>query len=158
MQLAEDLGRLLAHRVIDRDRRADPSGPSSSFLGLIADSNTAIPADFAGVKVSIVFIQAGNSGAASPRGRPRHCLTASSTNTNPSTILRMLTHVAGAPSLLADAPLEISSTITPTTARPTTQPDRNAGPFTRPFGVASISTTAMIGTGLSATPTPNENT
>ena len=34
-------------------------------------------------------------------------------------------------------------------------PPRNAGPFTRPFGVASISTTAMIGTGLRATPTAN---
>ena len=38
---------------------------------------------------------------------------------------------------------------------PTTHPIRNANPFARPFGVDSISTTVMIGTGLSATPTPN---
>ena len=38
-------------------------------------------------------------------------------------------------------------------ARPTIQPTRNAGPFTRARGVASISTTAMIGNGLIATPT-----
>ncbi len=70
----------------------------------------------------------------------------------------MLTHVAGAPSELAEAPLETSSTIVPTAARPITQPSRNAGPLVRPLGVASISTTAMIGTGLSATPMPNERT
>ncbi len=67
----------------------------------------------------------------------------------------MLTQVAGAPCLLAAAPLAISSTAVPRTASPSTQPPRNAGPFTRPFGVASISTTAMIGTGLRATPTAN---
>jgi hypothetical protein len=70
----------------------------------------------------------------------------------------MLTQVAGVPCLLALAPLAASSTIVPSTAIPTIQPARNAGPLTRPLGVASISTTAMIGTGLSATPTPNEKT
>ena len=46
----------------------------------------------------------------------------------------------------------------PSSASPSTQPSTNAGPFERARGVASISTTAMIGTGLSATPTPNEST
>lgn len=73
-------------------------------------------------------------------------------------IFRMLTQVAGAPCLLALPPLAASSTIVPTTARPTTHPARKAGPFTRPFGVASIRTTAMIGTGLSGTPMPKEKT
>ena len=73
-------------------------------------------------------------------------------------IFRMLTQVAGVPSLLADAPLEMSRTIVPTRASPTTHPARNAGPLARPLGVASISTTAMIGTGLSATPMPNDST
>ena len=68
----------------------------------------------------------------------------------------MLTQVAGLPCSLADAPLAISSTIVPRTAIPSTHPVRKAGPFVRPLGVASISTTAMIGNGLSATPTPNE--
>lgn len=70
----------------------------------------------------------------------------------------MLSQVAGVPCSLADAPLAISSTIVPRTAIPSTHPVRKAGPFVRPLGVASISTTAMIGTGLSATPTPNERT
>ena len=70
----------------------------------------------------------------------------------------MLTQVAGVPCLLAEAPPATSNTIVPRTASPTTQPSRNAGPFTRPFGVASISTTAMIGTGLRATPTPKDRT
>ena len=40
----------------------------------------------------------------------------------------------------------------PTTERPTSQPSRNDDPLTPPRGVASISTTAMIGIGLRATP------
>ena len=70
----------------------------------------------------------------------------------------MLNPSAGPPFSLASAPLETSSTIVPTTARPRIHPARNAGPLTRPRGVASISTTAMIGIGLSATPTPNART
>jgi hypothetical protein len=55
-------------------------------------------------------------------------LIVSSTNGTPSTILRTLTHVAGAPRLLADAPLEISSTIVPSTTIPTIEPiPRNSG-------------------------------
>ena len=72
--------------------------------------------------------------------------------------MRTLTQVAGSPWLVADAPPATSSTIAPTTANPTIQPARKAGPFTRPFGVASISTTAIIGIGLRATPTPNDST
>lgn len=70
----------------------------------------------------------------------------------------MFTHVAGVPWLPADAPPEINSTIAPTPAISPIQPTRNDGPLTRPFGVASISATAMIGTGPSATPTPNDRT
>ena len=70
----------------------------------------------------------------------------------------MLTQVAGLSCSLADAPLAISSKIVPRMAIPNTHPVRKAGPFVRPLGVASISTTAMIGTGLNMTPTPNERT
>ena len=42
--------------------------------------------------------------------------------------------------------------MTLTTIRPMTQPRANAGPFDRAFGVPSMRITAMIGTGLSATP------
>ena len=67
----------------------------------------------------------------------------------------MPTHVAGSPALEALAPLEMSSTAVPSTASPAIQPTRNAGPLARARGVASISTTPMIGTGLMATPTAN---
>ena len=43
--------------------------------------------------------------------------------------------------------------MTLTTTRPVTQPTANAGPLERAFGVPSMRITAMIGTGLSATPT-----
>jgi hypothetical protein len=62
------------------------------------------------------------------------------------------------PCWLALAPLATSRTIVPRTAIPSTQPARNAGPLVRPLAVARISTTAMIGSGLSATPTPNDKT
>ena len=61
--------------------------------------------------------------------------------------------MAGAPRSLADAPAATTSTIVPTTAAPRAQPSTNAGPFTRPRGVPSRRTEAMIGKGLIATPT-----
>jgi hypothetical protein len=70
----------------------------------------------------------------------------------------MLTRIAGPSSSDASAPLETSSTITPTSESPTSQPRMNAGPFVRARGVPSIKTTAMIGTGLSATPTASGST
>jgi hypothetical protein len=51
-----------------------------------------------------------------------------------------------------------SSAIVPTTISPASQPITNAGPFARVRGVTSISTTAMIGIGLSATPTASGST
>ena len=45
--------------------------------------------------------------------------------------------------------------MTLTTTRPSTQPMAKAGPFERAFGVPSMRMTAMIGTGLSATPIAN---
>ena len=110
------------------------------------------------MNVSIVRIHFGSSPEAPSRGRPRHCLTATNTSSRPSTIFSQSTHVAGSASSLAPAVPATTSTIAPTTARPSIQPATNAGPLTRARGVPSISTTAMIGTGLSATPTPNERT
>ena len=68
------------------------------------------------------------------------------------------TQVAGSLFSFAPAPPATTSTIVPTTASPTTQPTRKAGPLRRPAGVPSMSTTAMMGTGLSATPTAKEST
>ena len=47
------------------------------------------------------------------------------------------------------------SAIAPTMASPASQPAMNNAPFTRARRVVSISTTAMIGIGLKATPTAN---
>jgi hypothetical protein len=63
------------------------------------------------------------------------------------------TQVAGSPSSCAPAPPDTNIAIVPTTSNPTIQPNKKAGPFDRARGVPSIRTTAMIGTGLSATPT-----
>ena len=43
----------------------------------------------------------------------------------------------------------------PTMAMPSNQPTTNMGPFTLALALTSISTTAMIGIGLSATATAN---
>jgi hypothetical protein len=52
----------------------------------------------------------------------------------------------------------MARTTAPTIARPTTQPTRKAGPFVRARGVTSIRITAMIGTGLIATPIASGST
>ncbi len=64
-----------------------------------------------------------------------------------------MTQSSGCPSSLALAPLETSSTTVPRIATPAIQPIRNAGPFEGARGVASMSTTPMIGIGLIATAT-----
>ncbi len=68
----------------------------------------------------------------------------------------MLTQSCGCPLSLAFAPLETSSTTVPSSASPAIQPTRNAGPFERARGVASMSTTPMIGIGLMATATARD--
>ena len=67
--------------------------------------------------------------------------------------MTQLTHAAGEPDLLAPAEPASDSTITPTMSRPNSQPSMKAGPLTRALRLVSMSTTAMIGIGLSAIPT-----
>src|SRR5215218_7544757 len=131
---------------------------SSRFFGLTADSSTPRPAALGGVKVSMACIHFGSWAWSPPAGLPRHCLTAISSSASPSASFSQLTQLAGAPFSLAFAPLERSSTIDPTAASPTIHPMTNAGPFVRARDVPSISTTLTMGTGLSATPTPKDNT
>jgi hypothetical protein len=71
--------------------------------------------------------------------------------------LSQLTQLAGWPSSLAPPGPASASTMAPTTPRPTSQPSTNASPLARARGVVSISTTAMIGTGLNATPIASGN-
>ena len=72
--------------------------------------------------------------------------------------MSQLTQSAGPASSFAFAPPEINSTTPPTIASPMIQPSRNAGALAEARGVPSISTTPMMGTGLSATPTASGNT
>jgi hypothetical protein len=125
------------------------------FFGLTLESSTPNPSAFGGVKESIVVIHFGSVASSSPRGRPRHCLSASRISSRPSTRRRTLTQVAGSLSSLALMAPETSSTTVPTSVRPPSHPIRNASPLARARGVASINTTAMIGTGLSPTTTPS---
>ena len=131
---------------------------SSRFFGLIAESTIASPAARAALNRSIAAIHDGDRACAPSRGRPRHCLTATPRSRTPRTTLSTLTQSAGAPPSLASAPLETTRTIAPTAAIPVNHPAMNAGPFARARGVPSISTTPMMGIGLSATPTPNDRT
>jgi hypothetical protein len=70
----------------------------------------------------------------------------------------MLTHVAGCPLSVADAPLASSSTIVLTNTSPTSHASTKAGPLTRPRGVESVCTVATMGMGSSATATAKGRT
>ena len=70
---------------------------SRRFFGLIPDSATPIASERPAVNVSIVFIQLGSSGFASPRGRPRQVRSATSSSSRPSTSFNQPTHDAGWP-------------------------------------------------------------
>src|SRR3984885_11950382 len=132
---------------------AAPPTASSRFLGLTPASSAASPQAASGPMSSILAIHFGRCACSPSFGRPRNCRTASRSSSSPSTTLTQLTQVAGEPDELAPAGPETLSTIAPTTASPASQPRTNSGPLTRARRVVSISTTAMIGTGLSATPT-----
>jgi hypothetical protein len=106
----------------------------------------------------MLFIQPGSLAGASPRGRSRNRRYAAPSSNSPRSSLTTLTHVAGLPLSLADAPLESSRAIVPTTASPTAQASVNTGPFTRPRGVDSMSVTATMAMGLTATATAKGRT
>src|SRR4051794_36212064 len=129
-----------------------------AFFGLTADSRTPAAAARGGLKASTARIHLGSSARCPSFGRPRHRRSATPSRSTPRTSLRMLTQVAGLACSLASAPPEARRTIVPSTASPTSQPTRNAGPLILARGVPSISTTATMGIGLSATPTPKERT
>ncbi len=61
--------------------------------------------------------------------------------------------MAGWPASDSAAPPASTKTAAPAIARPAIQPARNAGPLWRARGVPKITTTPMIGIGLSAIPT-----
>src|SRR5262249_36447384 len=87
------------------------------------------------------------------RGLRRHCRSAPTSSRSPTTRTVTDIHVAGSTCSRGEpTSLATERRIAPTLARPITQPRMNAGPFTRPRVVASMSTTATIGSGLIATP------
>src|ERR1700749_4664636 len=129
-----------------------PSG-AGGFWGLPGAPGGGSPQAASGLIPSIVAIHFGRCARSPSFGRPRNCLAATRSSSRPSTIFTQLTQVAGEPDELAPAGPETLSTIAPTAASPVSQPATNSGPLARARREVSISTTAMIGTGLSATPT-----
>ncbi len=121
---------------------------SNRFLGFTADRMTPIPMLLTGVKWSTASIHFGIGGSTPAFGRLRHCRTAKTRRSTPSTIWNVFVPSADDPLVLAPAAFATVSPTTPTTARPTTQPATKAGPFERARGVTSMSTTPMIGIGL----------
>ena len=101
-----------------------------------------------GVKWSTASIHFGIGGSTPAFGRLRHCRSAKTRRSTPSTIWKVFVPSADEPLVLAPAAFATVSPTTPTAARPTTQPTTNAGPFERARGVTSMSTTPMIGIGL----------
>lgn len=92
------------------------------------------------------------AGASPFFGRLVHCLAAMARNSTPRlTLIQFTTSDEVLPEFLE--PPATMRTMTLTTTRPAIQPNANAGPFPRVRGVDSIKITAMIGTGLRATPT-----
>ncbi len=102
--------------------------------------------------MSIAAIHFGISGSWPGCGRLRHCPNASTRKASPNSSSIQSTAVELPESGSSD-PLATNTTMTLTTTRPTTHPSPNAGPLVRARGVPSIRMTAMIGTGLRATPT-----
>src|SRR5580692_1556671 len=130
-----------------------PATASSKFLGLAPDRTAARPNAAGGPVLSIVAIHLGICGCSSPCGRPRNCRSATSSSRTPRAILTQLTQVAGDPDLLAPPAPARDKTMAPTMPRPISQPRTKTGPLTLALRLVSMSTTAMIGIGLSAIPT-----
>src|SRR4051794_32635925 len=121
---------------------------SSRFFGFTAQSAMPRPALLTGVKWSTASIHFGIGGSTPAFGRLRHCRSAKTIRSAPSTIWNVLVPSADEPCVLAPAALATMRPTTPTAVSPTTQPTMNAGPFVRARGVTSMSTTPMIGIGL----------
>src|SRR5262245_12462840 len=108
---------------------------NTKFFGFNADSNTPIPPAFGGVKPSRAFIHFGIATSASAARRAFHSLTATANSSTPNTRFNQNVQSAGTPSSsVLGGPIS-NKQIVPATATPTTQPSRNANPFTFAFGV-----------------------
>ncbi len=132
---------------------AAPPIARTRFFGLAPDSRAASPAARTAVKRSIARIQPGSAWSCPSRGRSFHCLAPMSRKSTPSTSLSQYVQRAGVPASSAPAPEPARTTAVVITPSVTIQPSVNAVPLTLPRGVASISTTAISGSGLMAMPT-----
>src|SRR3954447_21769234 len=101
----------------------------SRFFGLTADSAAPIPTLLTGVKWSTASIHLGIGGSTPGFGRLRHCRSAKTRSSTPSTIWKVLVASGGEPWLLAPALFATTSPTTPTAASPAIHPTINAGPF-----------------------------
>ena len=108
-----------------------------------------------GENESMPAIHFGGSGCSPAGARLLQVRTASSTKSAPNSTCDQDT---ASVVVLSDAASPARNATPLTTARATAQPMRNIGPFTLARLENSIRITAMIGTGLMATPTANGST
>ena len=125
---------------------------SPRFFGLTAAITNPNPSDLPAVNESIEFIQPGIAASSPSTGRAFHCLTASATNTSPIRSLTTPTTFDSSPSLTLTPR---ASTTAPTASSPTIHPTANDTLFLVADLENNMRMTAMIGTGLIATPTAN---
>src|SRR6478752_7967909 len=125
----------------------------SRFFGFTDESNSPSPAALTGVTWSIAAIHLGSATGAPFFGRLRHWRTPSSSRSTPRTIL-IHEEVVDGPSLVSNPTASATSSriVIPSTT-PATQPTRKPTLVPPARGERSIRITAMIGTGLIATPT-----
>src|SRR6266566_3778253 len=125
---------------------------SAKFSGFTPASRADSPKAFPAVNSSMVAIHLGIGGSSPSLGRPLHWRTDSKRNSRPSNSLSTYARVDGVPPAEILPRLARTSTMLPTAARAKTQPSRKAEPLLLARWLNSIKMTAMIGTGLMATP------
>src|SRR3984885_7029683 len=121
------------------------------FFGFTPERRTPRAADLPAPKPSMEAIHLGIVASSPFFGRPRHRRAAMATKRTPRKTSSQLTPVAVSLLGLLAPPATIR-TITLTATKPVTHPRANTVPFDLAFGVPSMRMTAMMGTGLSATP------
>src|SRR5580704_8361003 len=128
------------------------------FLGLTPANKSPSPKALAGDSASTPAIHFGMAGSSPGAGRFAQFLRASASSATPRTILPHDTE-SDAVLLVATLPsCATTYTTVLTAATASTQPTRKASPFTLARREKSIRITAMIGTGLMATPMANVRT
>jgi len=123
------------------------------FFGLTPESRKPRPNALPAVNLSIADIHFGSSACFPGAGLLRHCFTLSASSNRPSSSLTQDAAVDGSPPELMPVVVASQTKIVVATTMPAIQPIRKPKLVPPARGAKSIRITAMIGTGLIATPT-----